>query len=279
MRDKVANPDLEVAGIAARQHGVVALRQLHAAGMGRNGVARRVRAGLLHRVHRGVYAVGHPGLTQEGRWMAAALACGDAAFVSHRSAAALWGLLRPGTEIVDISVLGDGGRARRVGIRLRRCVSLAPELTTRRQGIPVTTPARTIADLRCVVSSKELRRAIRQADMLGLTLGPEAIPDRTRSEFEYLFLRFCRRHLLPVPEVNVRIDEMEVDFLWRESRLAVETDGYRYHRGRAAFEDDRERDLRLRTLGYEVVRLTYRQVVDDPQQTATALKELLAVGG
>ncbi len=115
--------------------------------------------------------------------------------------------------------------------------------------------------------------------MLGLTLGPEAIPDRTRSEFEYLFLRFCRRHLLPVPEVNVRIDEMEVDFLWRESRLAVETDGYRYHRGRAAFEDDRERDLRLRTLGYEVVRLTYRQVVDDSQQTATALKELLAVGG
>lgn len=218
--------------------------------------------------------------------MAAVLACGDwpsnerIAVLSHRTAAALWGLLSPGSGPIDVSVAGDGGRKARKGICLHRSRTLTPTLTTRRQGIPVTTPVRTIADLQLAsdrgrqsaVSARELRRAIRQADVLGLRIGTEIVPDRTRSELERLFLRLCQRHDLPAPEVNVCLGSFEVDFFWRDRGLIVETDGYRYHRGRAAFEDDRDRDLKLRALGYEVVRLSYRQVVEDPDRIVTVLR-------
>jgi very-short-patch-repair endonuclease len=120
-----------------------------------------------------------------------------------------------------------------------------------------------------------LRRALRQADVLGLPLGPDPVSDRTRSDLERLFLRLCRAHDLPEPEVNVRIGSMLIDFLWRDHKLVVETDGYRYHRGRTAFEDDRARDLELRTLGYEVLRLAYRQVADEPQRIAAVLRATL----
>jgi very-short-patch-repair endonuclease len=278
MRHQNATPDLATANLAARQHGVVSFRQLLAIGLTASGVTRRVRSGRLHRVHRGVYAVGHSKLTREGSWLAAALACGEGAVVSHRSAAALWGLLEPGSGVIDVSVPGVGGKGRRDGIRLHRSRSLTPEFTTRRQGIPITTPARTISDLRRIASAKTLHRAIRQANVLGLPIAAETLSDRTNSELERLFLRLCRRHDLPTPEVNVWIDVLEVDFLWRDRQLVVETDGYRYHRGRAAFEDDRNRDLRLRALGYEVIRLTYRQLVDEPEQIANVLRILLKPG-
>jgi very-short-patch-repair endonuclease len=236
-----------------------------------------MRTARLHRIHRGVHAVGHSQLSKEGRWMAATLAGGDAAVLSHRSAASLWGLLpnREGSDI-EISVPGDGGRRRRAGIRLHRCPSLLAQHTTRRQGIPVTTPSRTISDLRGAVSPQELRRAQRQADVLGLAPGSNASPDGTRSELEYCFLELCRKHRLPAPEVNVRIGSLVVDFLWPGRHLIVETDGYRYHRGRIAFEEDRSRDLRLRTLGYSVIRLTYRQVVDRPEDVAAGLRGALS---
>ena len=110
--------------------------------------------------------------------------------------------------------------------------------------------------------------------MLGLSLGDDHVPERTRSALEHLFLHLCKRLGLPAPEVNARICSLEVDFLWRDRRLIVETDGYRYHRGRAAFEDDHARDLRLRALGYDVVRLTYRQVMDEPGEVASVLRAL-----
>lgn len=202
--------------------------------------------------------------------------------LSHRSAAVLWGLLplRPGP--IDVTVAGTGGRDRREGIRIHRSRTLTPEMVTRHKVIPVTTPARTIADLRRAakgrhgaISPKELRRAVRQAEVLGLSTGAEALTERSRSDLELSFLRLCRRHRLPAPEVNVQVDSMEVDFLWRDRRLVVETDGYQYHRGRGAFEDDRDRDLRLRALGFEVVRLTYRQVVDGPDPVAAVLTAML----
>ncbi len=99
--------------------------------------------------------------------------------------------------------------------------------------------------------------------------------DRTRSELEHLFLQLCKRYDLPMPEVNVRIDSLLVDFLWRERQLIVETDGFKYHSGRAAFEDDRDRDLRLKALGFEVVRLSYRQVVEEPTRIANLLTAIL----
>jgi very-short-patch-repair endonuclease len=302
MDAKAATADWRLGKIAARQHGVVYVKQLHGAGISRDSIRRRVETGRLHHVHRGVYAVGHPGISLHGRWMAAVLACGRGAAageersvlgqwgaaLSHRSAAELWGLLAPRDGPVHISVPSAGGRDRRRGIRLHRRRSLSPAAVTRHNGIPVTTPARTIADLRraesardatCRISARELRRAIRQADVLNLPLGTDLVPDRTRSDLELAFLRFCRTHGLPEPQVNVRIESMLVDFTWPRHGLAVETDGYRYHRGRAAFEEDRARDLRLRTLGYDVVRLSGRQVEREPERVAAVLRGALACAG
>jgi very-short-patch-repair endonuclease len=211
------------------------------------------------------------------RYWGAALSC--------RSAASLWGLLPIAGGSVDVSISGDGGRRRRQGIRLHRSPSLLPADVTLRRGIPVTRPTRTIADLRRgmtssgrpgLISPKELRRAVRQANVLGLPIGDDDRRDRTRSDLERDFLRLCRRHRLPVPKVNVRIGPHLVDFLWRDRKVVVETDGYVYHRGRVAFEDDRARDLDLRGLGYEVLRIADRQIDDEPNRIAAALRSRFA---
>jgi very-short-patch-repair endonuclease len=139
----------------------------------------------------------------------------------------------------------------------------------------VTTPARTIADLRSKVPAYQHRRAIREAGVLGLSLNDAVEPDPTRSELEHRFLRLCRGHRLPPPAVNATVGPFTVDFLWRKSSLIVETDGFRYHRGRAAFEDDRARDLELRLLGYDVLRFTYRQLSSNPGGVARALRSFL----
>jgi very-short-patch-repair endonuclease len=207
--------------------------------------------------------------------MAAVLACGNGAVLSHRSAAALWGLLDPVPGAVEISIPTLSGRKCRTGIRIHRRASLGAESVTRRKDIPVTTPARTIADLSGAVSAAQLRRAIRQAEALGFRTGLAENSERTRSELEHLFLRLCRRHHLPKPEVDVRVGAGIVDFLWREQRVVVETDGYRYHRGTQAFEDDHDRDLELRSLGYDVVRLSYRQVTTVPDRAISAVTEAL----
>ena len=155
MAEKRANPDVEIAGIAARQHGVVTLGQLLRAGVSKDGVTGRVRSGRLHRIHRGIYAVGHPRLSNEGTWLAAVLGCGDGAALSHRSAAELWNLLPAHSGIVDVTVPGSGGRRARRGIRLHRSLSLTHAVATGRDGIRVTTPARTIADLRRFAAPEE----------------------------------------------------------------------------------------------------------------------------
>lgn len=166
MPDKAATRDLEIAEIAAKQHGVISSQQLRSSGLSRDTISRRNGAGRLHRVHRGVYAVGN----------------------APRRARAAHG--RPPS----------------------RSRTLTARETTRRMGIPVTTPARTLADLRQVVSQRELRRAIRQADALGLPLAPDAAHDGTRSDLERRFLGLCRRNRLPLPEVNAIVAGLEVDF-------------------------------------------------------------------
>jgi very-short-patch-repair endonuclease len=208
--------------------------------------------------------------------MAAVLACGEGAVLSHRSAAALWELLpaRPGA--VDVIVDTRSGRRPRRGIRIHRTTTLARASMTRRKGIPVTAPARTIADLRWTAEPALARRALRQAAILGLPLNEVTERGGSRSELEDHFIALCRRHRLPSPEVNVRIGPFLVDFLWRDLRLIVEVDGYRYHRGRLAFEADRSRDVELKLAGYEVIRLTYRQVVNHRERTARRLAALLS---
>jgi very-short-patch-repair endonuclease len=130
-----------------------------------------------------------------------------------------------------------------------------------------------------MASPEEYRRGIRQAEVRGLPTGLAVRPAPTRSELEDRFLALCRHHRLPEPEVNVRIGAVTVDFLWRERRLVVETDGYRYHRGETAFEQDHARDLRLRALGYDVMRLSFWQVTRDPEAVAALISRELAGGG
>lgn len=208
------------------------------------------------------------------------------AAISYRSAAELWKLLKSADGPIDVSVPGDGGKRKRRGIRVHRSLTLLPAHVTLRDGIPVTTPARTVTDLRRVVakpgrsgliSPRELRRAIRQAEVLGLPLGGEAKSDGTRSDLEGDFLQICRRCQLLAPEVNIRVGPHLVDFLWRDRKLIVETDGYGYHRGRQAFQDDRGRDLDLRARGYQVIRVAEKQVNEEPQLVAEVVGAALRV--
>jgi very-short-patch-repair endonuclease len=224
-------------------------------------------------MYRGVYAVGHVALSHEGRWMAAVLACGEGAVLSHRSAAQLFTLLPAAVETVHVTVPFDR-RPKHAGIAVHRSRTLTPAAITARERVPATKPWRTIEDLRRTESPELVRQAIRQADFLGLPL-QNISTDRTRSELERLFLALCRRYGLPTPEVNVRIGPHLVDFLFREQRLAVETDGWKAHRGRQAFEDDRVRGLDLLKLGFELVRLSKRQIEDEPALVAVVLRDRL----
>jgi very-short-patch-repair endonuclease len=215
--------------------------------------------------------------------MAAVLAGGDGAVLSHMSAAALWGLLRPEEGPIDISIPSKSGRQRRKGLRIHRCASLLSvgsedqrrTLVTVRRGIPVTSVARTVHDLRATAPPRLVRRATRQAQLAGHALGPAVGRVRTRSDLEDDFLAFCRRHRLPQPEANVKVGRWEVDFLWRGERLVVETDFYGTHRGSVAFEDDHQRDLELRRLGYAVRRYTGAQIRNHPALVVADLGEVL----
>jgi very-short-patch-repair endonuclease/predicted transcriptional regulator of viral defense system len=299
MRQESDTADRRVAEVAARQYGVAATTQLLAAGLGHNAIRRRIESGRLHRVHRGVYAIGYPRSGREGAWMAAVLACGSVAIglsaprsvldvwgaaVSHRSAAELWELLPQRDGRVDVSLAGTPGRRSRQGVHIHRSRTLTSELVTLRAGIPLTTVARTLADLRrspttrgcpARVTPRELRSAEREAAVLGLRLDESGPGDRTRSDLERDFLELCRRHGLPRPEVNVQVGRYLVDFLWRERRLVVETDSYRYHRGRVAFADDHARDLAFRELGHDLIRVDERQLETEPARIARLLRREL----
>ncbi len=222
--------------------------------------------------------------------MAAVLACGDGAVLSHISAAALWGLLRPEEGPIDVSLPSAAGRAKRQGLRLHRCPSLggvssfategeqtrhAPLVTVRNR-IPVTSVARTIDDLRRGrYPERWVRSAERQAGLKRYALSPRTPRWRTRSDLEDDFLAFLDGHRLPRPEVNVKVGRWEVDFLWRSHHLIVETDFYDYHRGEVSFEDDHQRDFDLRRRGFSVHRYTGAQLAGYPAEIAGELGEVL----
>lgn len=161
--------------------------------------------------------------------MAAVLACGEGAVLSHRSAAARWKIAQP-PRVIDVTVTSSGGRKRRRGIELHRSRTLLPSDCTLRGGIPVTRPARTLDDLGRVLPAKEFAAALREAEFLRLPVGERFSADRTRSELESRLLRLCRRHRIPKPRVNARVGQFVIDFLWREQRVIVEVDGWESHR-------------------------------------------------
>lgn len=219
--------------------------------------------------------------------MAAVLACGKGAALSHLSAAELWGIRRRVRRLSEadgrreprdahVTVPGTGGRRKRSGIVLHRSSTLIADHCTRHEGIPVTTPARTLADLRPLLSAAQLNAAVREAEFLRLPIGSDLSTDRTRTELEHRMLSLCRRHRLPWAEVNANVHGFEVDFLWREQRLIAEVDGWDSHRSRSAFEQDRARDAQLAVLGYEVVRFTWRQLTGDPAAVATTIRALIS---
>ena len=264
--------DLAVAELARRQHGVVGRGQLAALGLTRREIERWVARRRLHRVHRGVYAVGHLALTRNGRFMAAVLACGDGAALSHFSAAVLWGILEDRGQAIHVTA---EARRRVKGIVVHD--SPLDGERVRRHGIVVTTPARTIVDLADVVRKRRtLERAIDEADYLrldwtdaaprkgrrgsGLLSSVLAVHEpgstRTRSELEERFIAFCDSHGFRRPEVNCSIEGYLCDFVWREERLVVETDGKRAHGTRRASRRDPVRDAELQIAGWRVVRVT-----------------------
>ena len=253
-----------------------------ALGVGEAAIDRRVAASRLHRLHRGVFAVGHTVLTVEGRWMAATLATGGV--LSHATAAAAWEL-RPRSGAIHV-IAKSGGR--RAGLKVHRSRTIDATDTTTHRNIPITTPARTIIDLARTLKGRPLEQALDRAEQRRLLdfaeLHNRPIPPSlqavlslytagtpTRSELEERFLALCDDHGIPRPETNARIEGHEVDFVWRDRRLIVEVDGYAYHRSPTAFEADRERDVDLAQAGWRVLRFTWNQITRRPAWVAHAL--------
>jgi uncharacterized protein DUF559/putative AbiEi antitoxin of type IV toxin-antitoxin system len=294
-------PDAALARLAFEQHGIVTHQQLRAAGLGAGAIDLRVRNGRLHRLHRGVFAVGHTRLSREGRWLAAVLSFGEGALLSHVSAAALWGIRHSSSANVHITVPTAGGRHRRRGIVVHRSLTLSAADVDERAAIAVTSVSRTLLDLAGMLTPTRLERAVERSLALRIfdLRAVEAViaanprrpgagtltqivhtihhePSLTRVELEELMLDLCDAHGIERPEVNVLVDGLEVDFLWRAQHVIVETDGREYHGTPTAFERDRKRDERLTVLGYRVVRFTYRRLVDDAAGVAATLGALLS---
>lgn len=288
----------QVLEVAARQHGIVTRPQLLELGASPDAVDRRLATGWLERMHRGVYRVG-PVAARHSREMAAVLACGDGAVVSHRWAVALWGLLprQDRGELVDIAL--RVGCRRRPGIRIHRPARLGDDETTILHRVPVTTAARTLYDIAGSVPSRELEQAVAEALATGVAtrrqvvrilarhpgrrgalrlhgiLSARTAPARTRSVAEEVFLVLVRRAGLPEPEVNVMVSGYEVDFRWPAERLVVEIDGYAYHSSRRKFEVDRRRDAELSGAGELVMRVTWDQLQDEREAVLARLVRAL----
>jgi hypothetical protein len=277
---------------------VVARPQLESLGLGRGAIDHDLAVGRLHAIHAGVYAVGHDRVGGHGRWMAAVLASGDGALLSHLSAAALWGFLQTARARIDVTAPGRT-RGSRAGITVHRPRRLDPDDRAERDAIPVTSVARTLLDLAEVVAGRRLERAFEDAERLRLLdLGAiERLCRRSagrrglkpvrellsrlqpapevRSELERRFVAFCRRAGLPPPVMNPYVAGFEVDALWAHDRLIVELDGYAFHGTRVAFERDRAKDAKLQVAGYRVLRLTDRRLREEPASVADLIRSLL----
>jgi very-short-patch-repair endonuclease len=290
--------DGPIAALAARQHGVVATWQLGAIGYTASAVKRRVHAGRLHRVFRGVYVFGADLVTVNGRWMAATLALGPEAVLSHRSAIALWELRPAPTSPIDVTVLAVARRSRR-GIRVHNVASLDPRDRAVLRGIPVTSVPRTLLDYAAIAGRQQLRLAIEAADrrevfdgrgveaLLARTAGQPGVrrlrkglaeltgpAPWTRSELERRFLALIRAAGLPEPHANSIVAGFEVDLHWPWHGLVVELDGYAFHKSRAQFEQDRRRDAALQVAGHPVLRITQRRIEDEPRRL---IREVVAM--
>jgi Transcriptional regulator, AbiEi antitoxin len=262
----------QIARIADRQFGHVTREQLLQLGVPKRTVTRWARVGRLIRVHAGVYAVGHQQRTAIATAMAAVLACGPDAVLSHDSAAALWGV-RTWPSVPEVTAPHD---RRRRGIRAHRTETLLRKDIRRQSNIRVTSPSRTILDIQSRLTDRQLIRAVndlrlnkhlratelerllRTSPRVHRLIDPQQNP--TRSPGEDAFLEFCSTHRLPIPRVNIKLFGDERDAVFEVEKVIVEIDGWPFHRDRQSFESDRERDTVAAEHGYLTVRLTWKRL-------------------
>ncbi len=289
--------------LAAGQHGVVTRGQLLGAGLSERMVEWRLKTGRLRPLHSGVY-LASPVRPPRAREMAAVLAGGAGARVSHRNAGWLWDLVaRPPDSALPELKVPLRRVVRRPGLVVYRGEDLKGEVVARVDGIPVTSPATTLVDLARVLSDRALEKAVARADRAGLVGSSElgALVDRTRgrrgiatlaavleyeggpaftrSELEDRFVDQLRRFGLPAPKLNVRVMGFEVDCYWAMARLAVELDGARYHGAWRSQEDDRRRDAVLAAADIQVIRVTWHQLVRETEPTMVRIGQALALRG
>jgi hypothetical protein len=288
----------ELTELAEAQHGVVSFRQLRALGFSKGHISRAYEADRLRRIHRGVYAVGHARLSDHGKCWAAVLACGDWAMLSHHSAAWLWGFLPRCPQEAAVTTPARGHRRR--GVRVHRAAALSHRDREIREGIPVTSAARTLLDLGAVATARDLTSAVDRARRLGhldltaldallsrhgrtiagkrlnqaLTLYRRPVIDRARSEL--LLLEALELAGLPPPMLNCWVEKWEIDAYWETERFAVEVDGWETHGGRQAFEDDRLRLEEMKLAGIDGIRISARRIETHPKQVAQRIGTFLS---
>jgi very-short-patch-repair endonuclease len=277
--------DREIARIAAGQRTILSWEQLLACGLGPDAIAYRNGTGRLSLVFHRVYTIVCGELPPLAREQAALLSCGKHAFLSHRSAAFVWGLRKAPPQLVELSVVGRHCKSRE-GLRIHRIRAIDRSEVQRHEGLWVSAPARAVLELASTGPAKDVANAIdaglahprftprelrevlarnrpcRGAARLAAILGDETATATSRSRNEKRLLRLLRDAGLPLPETNVPFGRFELDFFWPRERLAVELDSYPFHRGPAAFRRDREKDLLARDAGIELMRFTGDHVVD-----------------
>lgn len=264
--------------------------------MGPAAIARWVNAGRLYREHRGVYSVGCRAVTPLERAMAAVLACGPGAVLSHGSALTLWGIWKRWDLPFEVTLTTD---RRPKGIRVHRVRQLDKRDVTRHHGIPVTTLARALLDCGPRMTAKSLTRAVNDGRLNG-QVHPAALADvsernphhrgrpqvelvlgnaterPTRSSFEDTFPAFCERHQLPIPRMNAIVCGYEVDALFEQQKVIVELDGWAFHSSRTSFETDRSRDAETLAAGFATLHITWARYQQQPDKEAARLRTILA---
>ena len=297
--DELGTPDRVAAWVAHEQLHLITTPQANASGLTSRALTTRCKNGLLHHVHRGVYVHGQPTFLPGARELAAVLACGESAVVSHVSATALYGLTEPRDGDVDITVITRTGR-RRVGIRIHRVDALDDADRGHLRGIPIVSPARALLDFAATATADELERGIAEAYALRLTteaainetiarnphrtgvanlkaeLAREGGPAWTQREAERRMKLLLRKANLPTPVTQYWVAGYPSRLRWPEHRLIVEVDGFQFHGHRRAFERDRKRDAAHVLAGYRVIRITWRQLDEEPLSVVATIAAALS---
>jgi very-short-patch-repair endonuclease len=280
---------------------LVTAEQLVACGLGRGAVAYRVRSGRLHVVFQGVYLVGCGELPPLARELAALLALGERSFLSHGSAALVWGMRKTPAAEVDVSVVGRNGWSRE-GMRVHRIGAIDRRELRRYEGLWVSSPARAVLEVAATGTRDELvdvidaglalrkltpgdlklvlarHRGRRGSARLGEVMADDTAMAISRSRAEKALLRLIRDAGLPLPDTNVPFGRFEADFVWREQKLIVELDSATYHSGPGVFQRDHEKDLTFRGAGFDVMRPTRAHVVYQGPRVLVLLAQALARG-